>query len=1088
VQQGLTGYDSLQSFQTRSKFAPRRVRNHFISVPKKAKIETESFHILTIHTLGTVSIELHTGPRKGAPTATSEIQLVKLETRTAQALLFYLACQGRPISRDGLAELLWPERSQGQALANLRLALHRLRRQIDPFLLVTRQSVGLNANVAIEVDVANFEKHLAAGQLEAATALYRGDFLDGFYLDDSPLFEQWTMLERERLRTLALAAWQQLIEQRIANGQPQAAIHGAQRLLQLDPLHEATHRQLMRLLAQSGQRSAALTHYETFCRLLHDELDAPPDETTVALSDEIREGVTRWQGDKMTDKSPLHRVTLSSIHSLPPQPTSFIGREAELAQIEKLLANPDCRLLTLLGVGGIGKTRLAIESARRICEPASVPIPSPQSPIPSSPFPDGVCFVAVAPVEESTLLPVAIAQSLGLPNSGGDLLVQIATYLQPQSLLLILDNFEQMVEGGETVAHLLRHAPGLKVLVTSRQRLRLMEEWLLPVSGLSSQSGVGDEAGQLFLRSAQRVKPDFVADGQAEAIAAICRQVEGMPLALELAASWVRVMTCEAIARQIAANLDFLTSSLRNLPERHRSLRAVFDQSWRLLSAAEQRLLGRVTLFRGGWTLEEAAAVAEATPHLLGSLVDKGLLRTDAQGRFAIHELICQYAAEHLATSGEGDLLRRRHFTVYLTLARTADVQLRGPQAAIGYGRIDAERDNLRAAWEWALATENFEDAAWLGVALSHFWSVRVYFQEALFWLKQLLPQRQRLPHDLRLALLLALYQFWRGQEDFASIDGYMDEFRQLQENSAHKCLQAVVWRCMAVASADYDQAIVHWERCIGLLREAGDPRPVDNTYSAYSDSGYQLAFALFRQGIRLIDTGDYDVAERLSAESLSLFRRRENRDYIVEPLGSLGRLALLRGDLPQARLLLQEAVAIARSIGNVLGLNNLLPRLGVAILYSGDPVGARRLLLESLHFSRTLGSPMYQAWSCTYLADAALWQGEVEESARWMAEALAHHVHPRWVRTETVDFLWVAARLAAAQGQYQRAATLFGLAGQMGQRIRYRAPGPVRPHIDASLATVQAALGPAAFAESFAAGQGMALAEGFATVVRPDP
>ncbi len=983
--------------------------------------------------------------------------------------------------------MLWPERSQAQASANLRLALHRLRRQLDPFLLVTRQSVGINPNASIEVDALRFKSHLAAGQLTLATALYRGDFLDGFYLDDSPAFEQWALLQRERLRTLALAAWQQLIEQQIADGQPQAAIASAQRLLQLDPLHEPTHRQLMRLLAQTGQRSSALAQYETVRRLLLIELDAPPDEATTTLAEQIREGVTGWQGDKVTDRSPLHLVTPSPILPLPSQPTPFIGRGTELEQIAQLLANPDCRLLTLLGVGGIGKTRLAIEAARRLVEPAPAPISNLQSPVPNPPFPDGVYFVALAPVEESELLPVAIAQSLGLQNSGGDLLAQLTGYVQPRQLLLILDNIEQILEGAETIAHLLRHAPRLKVLVTSRQRLALLEEWLLPVDGLSNKQRAGDEAGQLFLRSARRVQHDFAAQGQEEEIAAICRQVEGMPLALELAASWVRVMPCAAIARQIASDLDFLTTGLRNLPQRHRSLRGLFDQSWRLLSAEEQRVLGRVSLFRGGWTPDEARAVAEAALPLLSGLVDKSLLRADARGRFDMHELVRQYAAEQLEASGESDTLRRRHFAVYWQLARTADEHLRGPSAAVWYARLDAEGDNIRAAWEWALAAGQFVDAAWLGVALSHFWSVRLQFTEAIFWLEQLVPHRQSLSHDLRLAIFLALYHFWRGQDDFGSIDGYMGELRQLQETTADKCLQAVAWRCMGVASADFAQAVTYWERCMGLLREVGNPLPVDNTYSAYSDSVYQLAFALFRYAIHLIDTGDYGVAERLSAESLALFRRRENRDYIVSPLGSLGRLALLRGDLVQARLLLAEAVTIARSVGNVLGLLDWLPRLGVVMLYSDDGAAAQQLLQESLGISRTVNSLMYMAWNFTYLAETALWQGEEEESARWLAQALTHHANPRWIRTETVDCLWVAARLATAQQQYTRAATLFGLAEQVGSCIRYTAAQPVRPLIDAARVTVRAALGEAIFAEAFAAGQAMSLAEAFATILAPD-
>jgi tetratricopeptide (TPR) repeat protein len=231
---------------------------------------------------------------------------------------------------------------------------------------------------------------------------------------------------------------------------------------------------------------------------------------------------------------------------------------------------------------------------------------------------------------------------------------------------------------------------------------------------------------------------------------------------------------------------------------------------------------------------------------------------------------------------------------------------------------------------------------------------------------------------------------------------------------------------------------------------------------------------------MRLIDTGDYAAAERLSAESMALFRRQENRDYIVEPLGSLGRLALLRGDLAQARLLLQEAVVIARSVGNLLGLNNLLPRLAVATLYSGDAAEAERLLYESLGLSRKISSPMYLAWNFTYLAETALWQGQYAQADEWLTQALAYHARPRWIRTETVDCLWVAARLATAQAQHLRAAILFGLAEQVGSRIGYAAAQPVRPLLDAARVTVREALGEATFAERFAVGQRMPLEQAF--------
>ncbi|MBX3002155.1 MAG: AAA family ATPase [Caldilineaceae bacterium] len=540
---------------------------------------------LTIRTLGEIAVAVGT---RGKPIA--------FETRTVQALFLYVACQGRPLGRDYLAELLWPERPQEQGRANLRVAIHRLRQQLDPYLLITRQSVALNPEAPVILDVAHFESHVAAGELAAATALYHGQFLTGLYLDDSPVYEQWVLLERERLHVVALTAYQQLITQQSNADQLDAVIANAQRLLQLDPYHEPIHRQLMRLLARSGQRGAALAQYEICRNLLETDLGVTPDEVTTDLAVQIRAGEldkeTAWHGEKVASSSESS-VTVTSHHNLPPESRPFIGRAAELAQIEQLLANPDCRLLTLLGVGGLGKTRIALAAASQQ----------------NARFPDGIVFVPLDSVVATESLLVAIAQSLNLETTSSDLLAQVTAYLQGRKLLLVLDNFEHLLDGAETLAQLLHRAPHIKMLVTSRQRLQLLEEWLLPVAGLSLLGGMQSDACKLFLHTAQRVHATFRSVGQEDLIVATCRQVEGMPLAIELAASWVRVMSCAEIRQNLREGLDLLTTPLRNLPERHRSIHALFNQSWRLLSPEEQRVLRGVSVFQGGWTLTDAAQV-----------------------------------------------------------------------------------------------------------------------------------------------------------------------------------------------------------------------------------------------------------------------------------------------------------------------------------------------------------------------------------------------------------------------------------------------------------------------------------------------
>lgn len=1036
---------------------------------------------LAIRTLGEVMVAI-------GPTGPS----IPFEARTVQALLLYLACQGRSVGRDQLAELLWPERSQEQGRANLRVALHRLRQHLAPYLLITRQTVALNPDAPVMLDVTHFTAQVAAGELAAATALYHGPFLASFYLDESPAYEQWALLERERLHVVALTAYQQLITQQSHAGQLDAAIASAQRLLQLDPYHEPIHRQLMRLLAQAGQRNAALTQYETCRHLLAAELDVTPDETTTALAEQIRTGELdkkrRRQEAKEHERTQpifLSPPLLVSLSSLPSQSTPFIGRAAELAQIAQLLTNPDCRLLTLLGVGGVGKTRIAIAAAAQQ----------------GTRFADGICFVSLAAVGAADLLLVALAQSLGLDTVSSDLQAQVTAYLQPRKMLLVLDNFEHLLAGAEMVALLLHRAPQIKVLVTSRQRLHLLEEWLLPIGGLALVGGVASDAGALFLRSAQRVQSNFRPDGEEEAIAAICQQAEGMPLAIELAASWVRAMSCRTIAQQMGHNLDFLTTPLRNLPERHRSMYALFDQSWRLLSAEEQRVLRGVSVFRGGWLLADAAQVLaldedagsavlrSSLHHLHLALIDKSLVQHGEQQRFRMHELVRQYAAEQLVASGEEPLIRQRHYNTYLQLARTADQMVRGPAVVVWFARLEAEQDNIRAAWQWALATERFTEAAWLGVALCHTWHIRARWYEVAKMLEQVLPHRHTLAPDLRLVLLLTLNRFWIALHTFALIEAYADELQQLECLAQERLLRAAVWFYLANSSLAADQAGRTFDLCLTLLQQAeGLPGP-GFEYCFFADRINLLAMTYFRYALRVIDeTGPYDHAEKLAGASLRLFEQMGNRDMIAYPLGALGHLALLRGDLVRAHRLLQEAVSIATTVGNHMSLGDWQPKLGIVTFYLGDVTTARQILQDSLRLWLDLKNNVFLARIYGYLAEVALAEGALEEATHAVAQSMVYQAKLRWLSTEVVDCLWVAARLATEQAQDREAATRFGVAEQVRRRVHYPGNSVMRPVVDTALATVQATLEPVAFAEAFAAGQQMPLAEAFATLLIPGP
>ncbi|MEZ4869380.1 MAG: BTAD domain-containing putative transcriptional regulator [Caldilineaceae bacterium] len=1035
--------------------------------------------MLTIRTLGQGSIELDGRP-------------LHFESRTVAAMLIYLACQRKPMSRETLAELFWPERTQKQARSNLRVALHRLRQQAAEYLLITQTGAAVKPNAAITVDAAHFEAQIVAGHLAEAITLYHNDFLTDFYLDGSPIFEHWALLERERLRTLALAAYQQLIDHYATSGQLIAAITTAQQLLHLDPLHEPTHRQLMRLLAQAGQRSAALAQYERCRQLLRTELAVSPDDVTTALAEQIRTGeldkMTKRQDDRM--KASGHPGILSSLHNLPPQPTPFIGRRAELEQILQRLANPDCRLLTLIGVGGIGKTRLAIAAAENIGELLSTGAHNDALPFLNPQFKDGICYVALAPVDAAEFVAVTLAQSLGLATNSSDLLAEIATYLRPRHLLLILDNFEHLLAAADILIYLLEQAPQLKVIVTSRQRLHLREEWLLPVGGLAFANDglrgndvdhhVAGEAGVLFLSSAQRVQPGFQMQGQEAAITTVCQLVEGLPLALELAASWVRVMPCVEIARRIQQDADFLTTPLRNLPERHRSMRALFDHSWHLLSPMEQSALMRLSVFRGGCQLEEATAVTDATLALLLGLVDKSLVCANGQQRFDLHELVRQYAAERLIASGEGELVRQYHYNAYLRFFRTGDSHLRGPHAATWAVHLEAELDNLRAALQWTFDSAHYMDATWLMLATCWFWEHRGLYEEAHHWFAQLLPYRHVLPADLRLAIMIWYNPFALKLHAPQLIEHFWDELLALQESTSLPALRSAFWFFYSTQATDAITAAHALEQSLAYARAAYEAPVIAPEYCFYTDRDFILGTGLWNYARHLIDLGDVKAAAATARESYDFFQSR-NRSECYGGLFILGRLALLAGNTVGARRYLQDAAQLVTATQKLEALHEMQSHLGLVTLYCDDIAEARRLLDACLQLCLRLKSSLVAARVCAYLAEAALWQGKLDEAAQWLVQSLADGAQPKRGSFDEVQRCWVAARLATAQQDYPRAATLFGFAEQAHGQIHHVISGPMRALADEALATVEAALEPAIFAAAFAAGQQMTLEEAFA-------
>lgn len=584
--------------------------------------------------------------------------LLHLERRKAFALLAYLAVTRQPHTREALAALLWGDHDHARATAYLRNTLWTLNKSLgDGWAHIEGDTIGFTRDPALFVDVSAFADHLAQAQITTdreerlrrftcATEVYRGDFMTGFTLPDTPEFDHWQTVITERCKRDLSTTLAALVAE---HPNTDTAILWAQRWVMLDSLHEPAHRALMTLYAQTDQQTALTRQYRDLVRLLAQELHTTPERETTQLYERLRQRADLPDPKRDSQVMPLI--------SVPTPATPFVGRKTELGEIGRLLDDPACRLLTLIAPGGMGKTRLAIQIAQ------------------ASAFPDGAYFIPLAPLYSADHLAPTIAANLPFIGemTTDHLEKRLLEQLQSKRLLLILDNFEHLLDGAGLIAQILSAAPGVKILATSRERLQLQGEWLYEMQGLAIPTADSEaietyDAIRLFVSNAIRVRPDFrITLGNMPDVIAICRSVAGMPLGIELAASWLQMLSPREIVAEMGKNLDFLETGARDVPERHRSLRAVFESSWSRLPAETQAVLNQLSVFRGGFRLEAAGAVAGASLYQLLDLVNKSLLRRG--DRFEMHELLRQYADHRLLGTERAHTLGRHasYYAQFLT-------------------------------------------------------------------------------------------------------------------------------------------------------------------------------------------------------------------------------------------------------------------------------------------------------------------------------------------------------------------------------------------------------------------------------------
>jgi predicted ATPase/serine/threonine protein kinase len=675
-----------------------------------------------------------------------------------------------------------------------------------------------------------------------------------------------------------------------------------------------------------------------------------PDKRYVSTRDLARELTTIR--DRFSEK-PLQQVEARPAN-LPVQRTGFVGREKEVAAVKELLLRQDVRLLTVTGPGGIGKTRLAVEVANGLVES----------------FPGGTHFVPLSSLSDPGLIASVIVQALGIREVGGQSPLEILKKnLQESSrapMLLLMDNFEHLVQAAPTVAELLATGPNLKIMVTSRAALHVYGEHEFPVPPLalpdprsvpSVQVLLRCPAIALFVQRAAAAKPDFELNREnASAVAEICARLDGLPLAIELAAARVKVLSPSSMLTRLASRLQLLTGGSRDLPQRQQTLRAAMDWSYDLLDAAEQKLFRRLSVFVGGCTLEGAEAVCDPKGDLdldlldaVASLVDKSLAqqveRAKGESRFVMLETIREYALEKLKASGEGASTKRAHAAYCLVLAEEEATEQSGADGSEWLDRFASEHDNFRAALEWLTETGDAEWGLRLGTALFRYWEIREYLAEGRDRLGRLLKLAgAAAPTKLRMRALFAAGVLAGEQGDYASAEALINESQDIAHQLGDKTGIAVSLNALAVFARDRGDvatAQMLFEASLGLWRELGDQKAVARALS-------NLANVLKMQG-------DYDRARSLYAECLAIFRELEDRTGVAWSLNYQGDVARDQGDSAGAQALYEQGLVIFRELGDRWGLAGTLADLGSLAREQGNYPRGHSLYRESIKIFQEL-------------------------------------------------------------------------------------------------------------------------------------
>jgi predicted ATPase len=923
--------------------------------------------------------------------------LTDFKTSKARALLAYLAVTQKTHSRHALAGLLWSDDSEGKAKNSLRVALANLTRLLPDHLEATRLTVGLRPDSASWLDVDLFRKKtqsLSSAQPDAvvlreAVELYRGDFLADLALNGADGFQDWLESERAQLRQRALTAFELVANDLIADQVYSDALPILQRLLEMDPGNEEGHRALMATHGRLGEYDAAIAQYEKCQQQLEQLLGVKPMPETTALFERIRDA----------------RAGL--VHAAPGDSERFVGRTVELAQLDNLLRTRECRLITILGLGGVGKTRLAVAAARQISAQSTLL------------FLNGVLFVPLVGVESADVLPTVLAEALHITLAGGgSVRNQLLDYLRNKELLIVLDNFEHLVDGVDLIRDMLASCPDVKILVTSREPLYLESEWRLDLEGLPHPIADAPlqmdqvaryEAVQFLRETARNMVPDFeLSANNVNAVIRLCELTAGSPLALRLAALWLKLLPLEQIVREIERSLDLLATEAPEWPQRQRSMRAIFNYTYGLLSPPEQTLFRTLSVFRGGFSEDAAQQVVGASPFLLAALLDRGLLhlRMTVDGaRYEMHELMRQFAVEQLSAAEEAERARRTHSAFYADLvqAQHESIQNRHYKSAVRI--ISSELDNIRAAWQWPLAA--IADRREIPFALdalgqfvptlAAYFSFRALWQsgtellqaaatqldEFLAWLDDAaLADAREIAQSARFVmaqLRVRLAWFQVDLSDFAAVDRLatlaLPVLREA-EQAAETALLLAIWGRANLRRGIMNEAIEQLQESIDLFQQTGDK--------------HGEAYALRSLAMVYSAEGDYSEARRVNRAALAAYEAIGYAPGVAQVLSNTGSTYGRDGDQKRALEYYQQALAVAETeeARQLIMMNT--GNIGASQGRLGNHQMSLSYIQRSLRMAREIGNQRWVAANLQSLAEVHLTLHNLDDADRAATEGIA--------------------------------------------------------------------------------------------------